>query len=171
MGIALPDPHALRKPPAWGQVKALMKAAKEIVRKQGSLPTPVIMFLVMFVVISCQVLTVSGGTVNWAYVPQPPVLQLITWDSEPIPVFNNATEILGGMSSSFITHQSNTNFSFFGQSSGPPICFQLSSSVSLLGCLPISFKTVLTSSPVTPPPDKGHRRKICPLDLSCPWRP
>lgn len=70
-----------------------MKATKEIVREQGLPPTPVMMFLVMFVIISCQVLTVSGGTVNWAYVPQPSVLQLTTWDSEPIPVFNNATEI------------------------------------------------------------------------------
>lgn len=62
-----------------------------------------------------------------------------------------------------------TNFSFFGQSNGPPICFLLNSSVSIPGCLPTSFKTVLTSSPMLDPlKEVSYQRKLWPLTF---WAP
>lgn len=111
------------QPLTWGQVKMLTKTAEEIVREQGSQPAPWTMFLAILAIISCQVLTVSGSTVNWAYVPRPPVLQPVTWDSKPVPVYNNSTFILDGMSSSFIDHQSNYQFFLFRPVQWPSYLF------------------------------------------------
>ena len=73
--------------PTWGQIKQLVSRAQESVKQQNNPVTPVTLFLAMLATISC-VPSVNAAT-YWAYVPDPPLLQPISWSEAEFPVFYN----------------------------------------------------------------------------------
>ncbi|XP_059944247.1 uncharacterized protein LOC132482995 [Mesoplodon densirostris] len=78
-----------RSVPTWGQIKQLVSRAQELVKQQNNPVTPVTLFLGMLATISC-VPSVNAAT-YWAYVPDPPLLQPISWSEAEFPVFYNDT--------------------------------------------------------------------------------
>ncbi|XP_069396405.1 endogenous retrovirus group K member 6 Env polyprotein [Delphinus delphis] len=75
--------------PTWGQVKQLISRAQELVKQQNNPVTPITLFLAMLATISC-VPSVNAAT-YWAYVPDPPLLQPISWSEAKFLVFYNDT--------------------------------------------------------------------------------
>ena len=71
--------------PTWGQIKTLCHQAQEIASLQGSSTSPEKMFIAMLALLSCQV-SASSPTPEkyWAYFPDPPNFQVVTWTSDPI---------------------------------------------------------------------------------------
>lgn len=73
--------------------------------------------------ICMQVLTVQGS-VYWAYVPDPPLLQPVSWEMSSVPVYVNDTVLLGSPSSVHIQPQQ-ANISYKGYSDMYPMCFSM----------------------------------------------
>ncbi|XP_039096227.1 endogenous retrovirus group K member 19 Env polyprotein-like isoform X2 [Hyaena hyaena] len=130
----------------WGQLKTLTDEAITLVETQGNSVTPATLFVALLALLSSQ--ASSGYALKqqyWTYIPNPPMLRPVTWDNEPISVFTNNPDLLGGSSDEFLRPQINPDFSYVGKSSSPPICFSYGQ--SLKGCLPVSHKGLLTDSP------------------------
>lgn len=55
---------------------------------------------------------------------------------------------MGGISDSLIPHKSNNIKAFHGMTEETPICFSIDNLHVPIGCLPLSYRTFLTDSPV-----------------------
>nr|XP_035163100.1 uncharacterized protein LOC103791196 isoform X1 [Callithrix jacchus]XP_035163101.1 uncharacterized protein LOC103791196 isoform X1 [Callithrix jacchus]XP_054114639.1 uncharacterized protein LOC103791196 isoform X1 [Callithrix jacchus]XP_054114640.1 uncharacterized protein LOC103791196 isoform X1 [Callithrix jacchus] len=86
------------------------------------------LFLAMLAVLSCDpmlarsVSTYDSPGAFWDCVPDPPLLCPVTWDDPAFTVFLNDTSIFGTPSAAHIYPQS-ADYTFFGQSISPPMCF------------------------------------------------
>lgn len=105
--------------------------------------TPASVFLICLVITACQTLRASSLGDNFgAYIPTPVILQPVSWNAEPIPIYTAQIDLLGDDSNSYIKPQTNHNFLYFGKSHLPPKCFSLPSS-SQSFCLPTAIKAVM----------------------------
>lgn len=95
----------------------------------GQRVTPATLFLALLAFSSAG--PVSGEE-YWAYVPDPPILQPVTWRAQPFTVYSNDTVALGGHSSAHIQPQS-IGYTYTGRVNMLPICFSMGKNVS--GCL------------------------------------
>ncbi|XP_058578372.1 uncharacterized protein LOC131507511 isoform X2 [Neofelis nebulosa] len=141
-------------PPAWGQIKKLTNEAERLVLNQGLQPSPFTLFVAILAILACQAKCDKPGTSYWAYLPNPPSFQRVTWENEVIPLYTNIPSLMGGAQSPIQLGQAvNTkNFSFYGVSSSVPICFVIPNTIkdespSINGCAPTSYKGVLRDSP------------------------
>lgn len=76
----------------------------------------------MLAIITCQVTCGEPTKSYWAFLPNPPTFQPVTWENEDIPVFTNLPQLLGGSTSlNLQSGPSSHNFSFIGLASSPPI--------------------------------------------------
>ena len=82
--------------PTWGQIKTLCHQARGIASLQGSPASPEKLFIAMLALLSCQVSASPIPTKYWAYLPDPPTFQVVTWDNEPIRVNTDQPQLLGG---------------------------------------------------------------------------
>lgn len=73
-------------------MQALTEEAQRMVKSAGQPVTPLTLFLAPLALS----MGTAQGAVYWAYVPNPPLLQAVTWGHVPVPVYTNATHILGG---------------------------------------------------------------------------
>ena len=144
--------------PTWGQIKTLCHQARGITSLQGSPTSPEKMFIAMLALLSCQV-SASSPTPEkyWAYFPDPPTFQVVTWNSDPLRVHTNQPQLLGGSYTSYTTDEYpiNFNFTFRGLADDLPVCFNFPSDIESFiippkeGCVGASKKAVLTHSPAS----------------------
>ena len=99
--------------PTWGQIKMLCHQAQGIASPQGSPASPEKVFIAMFALLSCQVSTSSPTPEKyWAYFPDPPTFQVVTWNSDPFWVRTNRPQLLEGSYTSHTTDKYPINFDF-----------------------------------------------------------
>lgn len=92
---------------------------------QGMRMTPEHLFLAM---VALAAFMPRGASMSyWAYLPNPPVLQPVTWQHGEVIVYTNDTWLLGGHSNRHIKPAQATNYSYQGGSKDPPMCFALNS--------------------------------------------
>ena len=112
--------------PTWGQIKVLCHQAQGIASPQDSPASPEKVFIAMLALLSCQI-SASSPTPEkyWAYFPDPPTFQLVTWNSDPLQVHTNQPQLLGGSYTSHTTdkYPINFNFTFRGLTDDLPVCF------------------------------------------------
>uniref|UniRef100_A0A5F4VY59 Uncharacterized protein n=1 Tax=Callithrix jacchus TaxID=9483 RepID=A0A5F4VY59_CALJA len=114
--------------PTWAQMHHLTAGAAALVASSGQSRSPTVMFIAMMAILSChlaQAFPLPDSRVLWAYVPNPPFLQHVTWNDPAFPVYINDTSILGFPSSSHITPQVAT-YTYSAQAVAPPMCFYTS---------------------------------------------
>ena len=142
--------------PTWGQIKTLCHQAHMIASPQGSSTSPERVFIAMLALLSCQVSASSPAPENyWAYFPNPPTFQVVTWNSDPIWVHTNQPHLLGGSYASYTKDQYPINFkyTFRGLTDDLPVCynFPFGHTGSFItptkeGCFGASKKAILTDS-------------------------
>ena len=150
--------------PTWGQIKALCRQAQGIVSLQGSSVSPEKVFIDMLALLSCHVSAAPIPTKYWAFLPDPPNFQVVTWNSDPIRVNTDQSRLLGGSYTSYIKDQYpiNFNYAFKGLADDFPLCFNFPSGhtgnfVTKRGCVGASTKAVMTDSPTSKFASKGDR--------------
>ncbi|XP_059012791.1 endogenous retrovirus group K member 25 Env polyprotein-like [Mustela lutreola] len=79
----------------------------------------------------------AQGSLYWAYVPDPPLLQPVGWDVSSIPVYVNDTVLLGPPSSVHLRPQQ-AAISYKGYSDLYPICFAMQRTIP--HCLNVSLR-------------------------------
>ena len=90
--------------PTWGQIKMLCHQAQGIASLQGSPTSPEKVFIAMLALLSCQVSTSSPTPEKyWAYFPDPPTFQVVTWNSDLLRVHTNQPQLLEGSYTSHTT--------------------------------------------------------------------
>lgn len=97
-------------------------------RAQNQHLNPTTMFVAMLIILAIQTNNVSAKS-HWAFFPNPPRFQPVTWDNVMIKVHINQSDLLGkpGLPPPpfQITTASSSNYSFLGSSAALPICFAL----------------------------------------------
>ncbi|XP_044803371.1 endogenous retrovirus group K member 6 Env polyprotein [Bubalus bubalis] len=143
--------------PTWGQIKTLCHQAQGIASPQGSPASPERVFIAMLALLSCQVSASSPAPEKyWAYFPDPPTFQVVTWNNAPIRVHTNQPHLLGGHYT-FYTNEEypiNFNYTFRGLTDDLPVCFNFpfGHTGSFItptkeGCIGASEKAIITDSP------------------------
>ena len=140
--------------PTWGQIKTLCPQAREIASLQGSPASPEKMFIVMLALLSCQVSASPIPTKYWAYLPDPPTFQVITWNNVPIRVNTDQPLLLGGSYTSYTRdkYPINFNYTFRGLTGDFPVCFNFPNdprsfiTLTKEGCVGASKKIIITDS-------------------------
>ena len=121
--------------PTWGQIKSLCGQAHGIASLQGSSASPERVFIAMLALFSCQINATSSTSEkywaskkkkkNWAYFPDPPSFQVVTWNNDPTRVSTNQPNLLGGSYTSYNKdhYPINFNCTFRGLTDDLPLCF------------------------------------------------
>ena len=150
--------------PTWGQIKALCRQAQGIATLQGSSVSPEKVFIAMLALLSCQVSAAPIPTKYWAFLPDPPTFQVVTWNSDPIRVSTDQPRLLGGSYTSYTKDQYpiNFNYTFKGLADDFPVCFNFPPGLTgdfftKTGCVGASTKAVMTDSPTSKFASKGDR--------------
>ena len=79
--------------PSRQQIQALMREAQNRVAVQGN-PISPLSFLITLLIILNQINTAHSeeySNAYWAYFPDPPLLQLVGWEGQSIPIYTNKT--------------------------------------------------------------------------------
>ncbi|XP_029418330.1 uncharacterized protein LOC115070005 [Nannospalax galili] len=95
--------------------------------------------------ISCPVATANDA--YWAFLPEPPMFHIATWERASVKVTTNDTLLMGGESNAYLTIKERVNVTFEGHTDGSPMCFYTDSSSPLTGCFLLSLRTVVADSP------------------------
>ena len=140
--------------PTWGQIKTLCHQARGIASLQGSPASPEKTFIAMLALLSCQVSASPIPTKYWAYLPDPPTFQVVTWDNEPIRVNTDQPQLLGGSYTSYTRdkYPINFNYTFRGLTGDFPVCFNFPNDPRSFitpakeGCVGASKKIIITDS-------------------------
>ena len=142
-------PHDLQpRHPAWatqqasiptrGQIKSLCHQVQAIASLQGSSTSPERVFIAMLASLCCQVNAIPSTSEkywaskkkkkNWAYFPDPPTFQVVTWNNHPIRVNTSQPHLLGGSYTSYNKdhYPINFNCTFRGLTDDLPLCFNFS---------------------------------------------
>ena len=88
-----PQQHHPYDLPTWGQIKTLTNRAENLVFQQGMPQSPEYIFLAMLSLLACAspVRALNNHT-YWAYLLNPPLLQVIKWTEKTDPV-NDSTHM------------------------------------------------------------------------------
>ena len=115
--------------PTWGQIKTLCHQARGMTSLQGSPASPEKMFIAMLALLSCQVSASPIPAKYWAYLPDPPTFQVVTWNNEPIRVNADQPQLLGAFYTSYTKdkYPVNFNYTFRGLIDDLPVCFNFPS--------------------------------------------
>lgn len=84
------------QPPTGEQIERLVEEAEGLVRAQNQQLNPTTMFLAMLLILAWQTNNVSAHS-YWAFFPNQPSFQPVTWDNEMIQVHTNQSDLLGGL--------------------------------------------------------------------------
>ncbi|XP_025128657.2 uncharacterized protein LOC112581251 [Bubalus bubalis] len=142
--------------PNWGQIKTLCHQEQGIASPQVSPASLERVFITMLALLSCQVTASSPTPEKYcAYLPDPPIFQVVTWNSDPIRVHTNKPRLLGGSYASYTKNEYpiNLNYTFRGLTDDLPICFNFPSHTgnfitpTKAGCIGASKKAIITDSP------------------------
>ncbi|XP_048654251.1 endogenous retrovirus group K member 25 Env polyprotein-like [Marmota marmota marmota] len=77
-------------PPTWRQMKRLTQEDEKPLQKANQPLNPVNLLLAMLAVINCQVSSVSAHSfAYWAYVPNPPLVQSVSWGEPEVSICTN----------------------------------------------------------------------------------
>ncbi|XP_040123113.1 endogenous retrovirus group K member 19 Env polyprotein-like [Oryx dammah] len=82
--MTLNDSKKMKRPrhnapfPTWAQMKNLSRQAEDTLLMTNSEVTPEKLLLAMMAVLTCAS-GVSGNYTYWAYIPNPPLLQVVDW--------------------------------------------------------------------------------------------
>ena len=128
----------------------------------------------MLALLSCQVSAPSPTPENyWAYFPDPPTFQAVTWSSDPVQVHTDQPRLLGGSYTSYDRdhYPINFNYTFKGLTDDLPVCFNFPINhtgdfitPTKEGCIQIRSdqisRSVLSSS--LRPHESQHSRPPCP---------
>ena len=74
--------------PTWAQMKNLSRRAEDTLLMTNSEATLEKLLLAMMAVLTCAS-GVSGNSIYWAYIPNPPLLQVVDWTESSPVVFTN----------------------------------------------------------------------------------
>ena len=79
--------------PTWGQIKILTDKAENLVSQQGMPRSPEYIFLAVLTLLACTspIRALTNHT-YWAYIPNPPLLQVVEW-TERGPIVSNNNSI------------------------------------------------------------------------------
>lgn len=84
-------------PPTRVQIKRLSEEAERSVHRQGLPVTSKTLFPAMLAIITCQVTRGRSAKPYWAYLPNPPTFQPVTWENEAflyVPVFLSSSVVV-----------------------------------------------------------------------------
>lgn len=150
----------------WQQLQTLTFAAEEVLRTSHTPRTSLTFFLALLSVLGP--LPVAGES-YWAYLPKPPILHPVGWDStDHIRVLTNQTLYLGGSPDFHGFKNSSGNVNFEGKSDSLPICFSFSLYVPT-GCFQITKQVFNSDTPTfdnSKPGGKGDKRRMWELWLT-----
>ena len=140
--------------PTWGQIKTLCHQARGMTSLQGSPASPEKMFIAMLALLSCQVSASPIPAKYWAYLPDPPTFQVVTWNNEPIRVNADQLQLLGAFYTSYTKdkYPINFNYTFRGLIDDLPVCFNFPNNPKSFitptkeGCIGASTKIIVTDS-------------------------
>ena len=82
--------------PTWGQIKILTDKAENLVSQQGMPRSPEYIFLAVLTLLACTspIRALTNHT-YWAYIPNPPLLQVVEWTERgPIVSANDSIHVL-----------------------------------------------------------------------------
>jgi hypothetical protein len=91
------------KPPTWGQIKKQMDMMM-VTDNLEMAGNPTATLLVALAIITIQVGDVWDDA-YWTFMPSPPVVHPITWQSHPVSIFTNDKVHMGGHSSGHLVPQ------------------------------------------------------------------
>ncbi|VFV41000.1 Hypothetical predicted protein, partial [Lynx pardinus] len=113
------------KPQTWGQMKKMTLEAEQILQKTGT-PKTSTLFIAMMPVLTLTMSPKENHT-YLAYIPNPPLNRLITWDDPSFPVYVNESVWLPGPYDNRAPFKSEEEGKGIPKYSvgadGPPICF------------------------------------------------
>ena len=128
----------------WYQLQCLVFQARRIMEESAHPRSPLTFFLAMIAVLAAPPIEAKS---YWAYVPDPPLLQPVTWSEADLPIFYNDStfgRVLGNLP---IT---NTSVNYSNWFNTPPVCLSPMSTNS--GCVKavalehaISYQTTVNS--------------------------
>jgi hypothetical protein len=121
---------------------------------QGSPDSPEKVFIAMLALLSCQVSASPIPAKYWAYLPDPPTFQVVSWNNEPIRVNTDQPQLLGGFYTSYTKdkYPINFNYTFRGLIDDLPVCFNFPNNPKSFitptkeGCIGASTKIIVTDS-------------------------
>ena len=82
--------------PTWGQIKILTDKAENLVSQQGMPRSPEYIFLAVLTLLACTspIRALTNHT-YWAYIPNPPLLQVVEWTERgPVVSANDSIHVL-----------------------------------------------------------------------------
>ena len=140
--------------PTCEQIKTLYHQARGMTSLQGSPNSPEKVFIAMLALLSCQVSASPISGKYWAYLPDPPTFQVVSWNNEPIRVNTDQPQLLGGFYTSYTKDKYliNFNYTFRGLIDDLPVCFNFPSKPKSFitptkeGCIGASTKIIITDS-------------------------
>lgn len=140
--------------PTCEQIKTLYHQARGMTSLQGSPNSPEKVFIAMLALLSCQVSASPISGKYWAYLPDPPTFQVVSWNNEPIRVNTDQPQLLGGFYTSYTKdkYPINFNHTFWGLIDDLPVCFNFPSNPKSFitptkeGCIGASTKIIITYS-------------------------
>ena len=95
--------------------------AQDIAVLQGYPPTPEKVFIAILALLACQVNTFSATPgAYWAYFPNPPPFQVVTWTNSPMRIHTTRHHAVGGSDTSYFydIYPINLNYTFWGLTDG-----------------------------------------------------
>ena len=94
----------------------------------------------MLALLSCLASATSSTSEKyWAYFPDPPTFQVVTWNSDPIRVNTDQPHLLGGPYTSYNKdhYLINLNYTFRGLTDDLPLCFNFPIVIQAISSLPL----------------------------------
>lgn len=137
-----PEPMVTTKQaklPTWGQIKNLTWRAQQMAASTGEPATPTTLPLAMLALLSAQ-MQPSTADPYWAYVPNPLLLHLVSWNERNVLVYANDTQALGVPSSHHIKATSHRHYIYFRMNGNVPIC--LRKGINYTGCITVNGITL-----------------------------
>ena len=107
--------------PTWGQIMNVCHQAQDIAVLQGYPPTPEKVFIAILALLACQVNTFSATPgAYWAYFPNPPPFQVVTWTNSPMRIHTTWHHAVGGSDTSYFydIYPINLSYTFWGLTDG-----------------------------------------------------
>ena len=82
--------------PSWGEIKTLTNQAENLVSPQGMPQSPENLLIAILTLLTCTTPALAGLTNHtyWAYLPNPPLLQVVEWmEKGPTISTNDSTQM------------------------------------------------------------------------------
>lgn len=125
-------------------MKKLTSEANKILSVTGQRRSPETLFLAILSLLTIQV---TQAVPYWAYYPDPPFLQILSWVSPyHLKVYTNRSDLLGGLGEIPQEHKVSQAINFTGLSDHAPLCFHTGNSL-FPQCAQLMYRSLLTDGP------------------------